>query len=132
MQDGPVRLDKWLWAARFFKTRGLAKDAIEGGKVHVDGARARPSRNVMPGMIIRMRLGQDEKTVEVLALSSKRGPAKVAQTLYEETPDSREKREKEAVLRREARLVTAAAPTRRPDKKARRDLRRVKHQNPEG
>lgn len=83
--DNQVRLDKWLWAARFFKTRALAKAAIEGGKVHCDGVRGKPSRQVQLGMSIKIRQGFAEKTVIVEGLSEQRGPAKVAETLYRET-----------------------------------------------
>lgn len=87
-EDGRVRMDKWLWAARFYKTRSQAKAAIEGGKVHVEGQRVKVGKEVRPGMVIELRQGFDEKTVEVKALSEVRGPASVAQQLYEETPES--------------------------------------------
>ncbi|WLD58406.1 ribosome-associated heat shock protein Hsp15 [Salinispirillum sp. LH 10-3-1] len=130
MNDVAVRLDKWLWAARFFKTRSLAKSAIENGKVHYDGTRAKPSRTVEVGATLRLRLGWEEKTVEVRALSEQRGPASVAQTLYEETADSIARRAANADLRRQAGAVTAA-PDHRPNKKQRRDLLRLKDQNSE-
>lgn len=120
-----VRLDKWLWAARFFKTRSLAKTAIEQGKVWVDGARAKPSRSIAVGAQLRMQLGFDEKTVTVLALSEQRGPAALAQTLYAETEDSQLKREQQAVLRQQNRLAHVA-PDHRPTKKERRDLQRLR------
>ncbi|WP_394170658.1 ribosome-associated heat shock protein Hsp15 [Saccharospirillum alexandrii] len=125
MTDTPVRLDKWLWAARFFKTRGLAKDAIEGGKVHYDGARAKPSRNVEVGAMLRMRLGFDEKTVEVLALSDKRRGAPEARLLYRETEESVEKRLAMAAQRK-AQNAGQAAPDHKPSKKDRRDIRKMK------
>ena len=125
MTDTPVRLDKWLWAARFFKTRGLAKDAIEGGKVHYDGARAKPSRNVEVGAMLRMRLGFDEKTVEVLALSDKRRGAPEAQLLYRETEESVEKRLAMAAQRK-AQNAGHVAPDHKPSKKDRRDIRKMK------
>lgn len=125
MTDTPVRLDKWLWAARFFKTRGLAKDAIEGGKVHYDGARAKPSRNVEVGAMLRMRLGFDEKTVEVLALSDKRRGAPEAQLLNRETEESVEKRLAMAAQRK-AQNAGQAAPDHKPSKKDRRDIRKMK------
>lgn len=128
MTDEQIRLDKWLWAARFFKTRALAKAAIEGGKVHYDGARAKPSRTVSVGAMLRLRQGFDEKTVEVLALSDKRGPAPVAQTLYRETEESVERREQNAAMRRQA-SMSHAAPAQRPSKKQRRDIQRFKEQN---
>lgn len=127
MQDSPVRLDKWLWAARFFKTRGLAREAVEGGKVHVDGARAKPSRQLQVGVLLRIRVGHTEWTVRVEGLSDRRGPATVARQLYSETPDSAARREREAELRRQARLADAS-PAGRPDKKDRRHIRRFKQQ----
>lgn len=125
MTDTPVRLDKWLWAARFFKTRGLAKDAIEGGKVHYDGTRAKPSRHVEVGTMLRMRLGFDEKTVEVLAMSDKRRGAPEAQLLYRETEESVEKRLAMAAQRK-AQNAGQAAPDHKPNKKDRRDIRKMK------
>lgn len=122
-----VRLDKWLWAARFFKTRSLAKTAIEQGKVWVDGARAKPSRTITSGVLLRMQLGFDEKTITVLALSEQRGPAVVAQALYAETEESQIKRENQAVLRQQSRLAHVA-PDHRPSKKERRDLQRLRQQ----
>lgn len=83
------RLDKWLWVARFFKTRSLAADAISGGKVHVDGQRVKPARNIKPGTLVRVRKAGFEISVEVLELAPQRGPAVVAQTLYRETPTAR-------------------------------------------
>lgn len=127
MQGASVRLDKWLWAARFFKTRGLAKDAVEGGKVHVDGARAKPSRQLQVGALLRVRTGHTERTVRVEGLSEKRGPAPEARQLYEETAESIQRREREAERRRQASLA-AASPAGRPDRKDRRDIRRLKQQ----
>ncbi|QTF91821.1 ribosome-associated heat shock protein Hsp15 [Halomonas sp. BM-2019] len=120
-----VRLDKWLWAARFFKTRGLAKKAIEGGKVHYNGARAKTSKAVEVGAIIRVPQGWDLWEVEVLALSDQRRGAPEARALYRETEQSAARRERET----EARRLTNQAmqhPLRRPDKKQRRDIRRFK------
>ena len=128
MSDIQVRLDKWLWAARFFKTRSLAKTAVEGGKVHYDGARAKPSRTVELGATLRLRQGWDEKTVVVRGLSEQRGPATVAQTLYEETADSIARQTASAELRRQAQAATAA-PEQRPNKKQRRDIMRFKDQH---
>jgi len=125
-----VRLDKWLWAARFFKTRSLAKTAIEQGKVWVDGARAKASRTIAVGAMLRLQLGFDEKTVAVLALSEQRGPAAVAQTLYAETEDSQIKREQNALLRQQNRLAHVA-PDHRPTKKERSELQRLRqHSDP--
>jgi ribosome-associated heat shock protein Hsp15 len=83
---GKVRVDKWLWAARFFKTRSLAKTAIEGGKVQMDGQRVKVSREVAPGDVLRVRQGWDEHEVVVSAVTDQRRGAPIAQTLYEETP----------------------------------------------
>ncbi len=116
-----VRLDKWLWAARFFKTRSLATEAINGGHVHLNGQRPKPSRTVAPGDELTIRRGQDEYRITVRELSDKRGPAKVAQQLYEESEQSRAERERQAEQRR---LQAAAEPrpARRPDKKGRRQI----------
>src|SRR5947209_1042317 len=89
-----VRLDKWLWAARFFKTRSLATDAVAGGKVEVNGDRAKPAKAVKPGDEIRLRVGPYKHVLVVRQLGERRGPASVAQTLYEETQSSREARER--------------------------------------
>lgn len=118
-----VRLDKWLWAARFFKTRGLAKKAIEGGKVHYNGARAKTSKTVELGALIRVPQGWDILEVEVVALSDQRRGAPEARALYRETEESAARREREA----EARRLTNQAmqhPLKRPDKKQRRDIQR--------
>ena len=88
-----IRIDKWLWAARFFKTRGIAKQAIEGGKVQVDGQRAKPSKEIEVGAIIRLRQGFDEKTVLVKSLNDQRRPFSEAKLMFEETQESIEKRQ---------------------------------------
>jgi len=123
-----IRLDKWLWAARFFKTRGLATDAISGGHVHVNGARVKPARPVKIGDELVIRKGPQEFVVRVRALSQRRGPASEACTLYEETPDSVERRESAA---RQRHLETASAPrpARRPDKRDRRKIRQFINKN---
>ncbi|MGJ8515867.1 RNA-binding S4 domain-containing protein [Carnimonas bestiolae] len=118
-----VRLDKWLWAARFFKTRALAKKAIEGGKVHYNGERTRTSKQVEVGALLRVPQGFNTLEVEVAALSDQRRGAPEAQTLYAETAASRERREREIQLRRDAGKAVQAPP-KRPDKKARRDIQR--------
>jgi len=121
----PVRLDKWLWAARFYKTRNLAKEAIEGGKVHYNGSRAKPSRNVETGATVRLRLGWDEMTVVIEAISDKRRGAPEARLLYNETADSVTQREQRAAQRK-AEQAHQLAPDHRPSKKQRRDIRRLK------
>lgn len=124
-----VRLDKWLWAARFFKTRALAKKAIEGGKVHYNGDRAKTSKTVELGALIRVPQGWDVWEVEVMALSDQRRGAPEARTLYRETEESLARRERES----EARRLTNQAmqhPLKRPDKKQRRDIRRFKDHSP--
>ena len=126
--DSPnVRLDKWLWAARFFKTRSLAKTAIEGGKVHYNRARCKPSRVVEIGASVRMQLGWDEKTVIIRDILDKRQSASIAQTLYEETEESIARREQHA-QQRKTMNAAAASPNHRPNKKQRRDLIRLKSQ----
>jgi len=118
-----VRIDKWLWAARFYKTRSLATEAIKGGKVSVNGNRAKPSREAEVGDVLILRQGDDIKTVSVLALSDKRGPATVAQLLYQETDESIAKREKEKELRKLA-AVQMPHGEGRPTKKSRRMIHR--------
>ncbi|HEY6016242.1 MAG TPA: S4 domain-containing protein [Gaiellaceae bacterium] len=98
-----VRVDKWLWAARFFKARGAATEAVLGGRVHVNGARVKPSKDVGPGDTLEIHVGEREWTVVVRGVADKRGPASVAATLYDETPESRELRERRAQERRLAR-----------------------------
>lgn len=119
-----VRIDKWLWAARFFKTRSLATDAVDGGKVEVNGEHAKPSKAVKPGDEIRLRLGPYEHILIVRALGERRGPASVAQTLYEETAASREAREKLSAQLRMAPAAFVYEEKGRPTKKDRRDLSR--------
>ena len=116
-----MRIDKWLWAARFFKTRSLATDAVAGGHVHVDGARVKPSKCVRTGDRVELTTGQLRRTVVVQALSDRRGPAAVAQTLYEETPESVAAREQFLLERRAARPLGADLPG-RPTKQDRRRL----------
>lgn len=117
--DDKVRIDKWLWAARFFRTRSLAKEAIEGGKVHCEGVRVKVSKEVKPGMVFTIRQGFEEKTVVVKALSDVRGPASVAQALYEETAESIVRREQNTANRQAQNL---AHPDHRPSKKDRRQI----------
>jgi ribosome-associated heat shock protein Hsp15 len=99
--DG-VRIDKWLWAARFYKTRSAATDAVAGGHVHVGGARVKPSRELRIGETVEVTHGQVRRTVVVTALGERRGPASVAATLYDETPESLAAREQLALERRSA------------------------------
>lgn len=120
-----VRLDKWLWAARFFKTRALAKKAIEGGKVHYEGGRAKTSKSVEVGARLQVPQGWDTLEVEVLALSDQRRGASEARALYRETEASVARREREAEARRLTNQVMQH-PLKRPDKKQRRDIRRFK------
>ena len=98
--DDKIRLDKWLWAARFFKTRALAKEAIEGGKVHCQGERCKPGKEPKVGDELSIRQGFDERRIKVEALSAVRRGAAEAQALYTETPDSVLKREQAAALRK--------------------------------
>jgi ribosome-associated heat shock protein Hsp15 len=115
-----VRLDIWLWAARFFKTRSLAKQAIEGGKIDCNDASAKPSKAVHAGDRVRIRRGEETFVVDIAALSQQRGPAAVAQALYRETDESRVARE---ALREQRRMQGHAAPATKPDKRARRLIR---------
>jgi len=117
-----VRIDKWLWAARFYKTRSVATDAVSGGHVHLNGARVKPARDVHVGDTLQIRIGTVEWTVVVAGLSEKRGPAKVAQELYDETADSRERRERQALERKLAPPRLGADLGARPTKQARRRL----------
>jgi ribosome-associated heat shock protein Hsp15 len=117
-----VRLDVWLWAARFFKTRSLAKQAIAGGKVEVNGATPKAARMVHPGDRLRIARGEDRYEVDVLDLSGARGPASAAQRLYRETDAGRVAREQAAAQRRLERTGYAKPPS-KPDKRARRLIR---------
>ncbi len=117
-----VRLDKWLWAARLYKTRALATDEIVRGRISVNGAAAKPARELRPGDSITVRQGPLTRTLQVRALSSLRGPAVVAQTLYEETADSLLQREKLALQRRQGVEPAASLEQGRPTKRNRREL----------
>ena len=123
--NSAIRLDKWLWAARFYKTRALARSMIEGGKVHYNGQRSKPGKLVEVGAMLRIRQGHDEKEVRVLALSVQRLSAAQAQLLYAETDESIVKREKNAEAHR-LNALYAPHPDTKPDKKQRRDLMRFK------
>lgn len=115
----PIRLDIWLWAARFFKTRSLAKLAVETGKVEVDGQRAKPSRPVRVGDALKIARGEEQFEVSVVALSDQRGPSGVAQGLYAESGESRIRRE-QLRAQRAAERNGYRAPEHKPDKRARR------------
>ncbi|HEX4503572.1 MAG TPA: ribosome-associated heat shock protein Hsp15 [Scandinavium sp.] len=125
-----IRLDKWLWAARFYKTRAVAREMVEGGKVHYNGQRSKPSKVVEMNATLTLRQGNDERTVIIKGITEQRRPATEAVLLYEETAESIEKREKMAVARK-LNALTMPHPDRRPDKKERRDLMRFKHGNSE-
>jgi len=116
-----VRIDKWLWAARFYKTRSAATDAVLGGRVHVNGARVRPAKELRAGDKLELSIGVSRRVVEVLALSDKRGPAPVAATLYRETQESIDARERAAAERRLARPLGVDLGA-RPTKLERRRL----------
>lgn len=124
--NSKVRVDKWLWAARFFKTRSLAKTAIEGGKVLLAGQKVKVSREVAPGDMLRIRQGWDEREVKVIATSEQRRAAPIAQTLYEETEASIERRARAAEARKAA--GTLARPSQRPGKHERKALERLRKQ----
>jgi ribosome-associated heat shock protein Hsp15 len=116
-----VRIDKWLWAARFFKTRGAATEAVLGGHVHVGGERVKPAKEVRVGDTIEIRRDEIRRTVVVSALADRRGPASVAAGLYEETRESVEARERHRLERRLARPLGADLGA-RPTKQARRRI----------
>ena len=120
-----LRLDKWLWAARFFKTRSLAKAAIEGGKVQLGGHRVKVSKEISTGDTLHVRQGWDEKVVQVLALSDQRRGAQDAQLLYEETVASIAKREADNAARKAAGGMIDR-PAHRPNKKQRRQIHQFK------
>ena len=121
-ESGAQRLDKWLWAARLFKTRALAAEAADLGRIKVNGLPAKPARELRPGDRINVRDGGRERSVQVLGLSAQRGPAVVAQTLYEETPESIAAREQAQRARRDGVEPAWALTQGRPTKRDRRDL----------
>lgn len=122
-----IRLDKWLWAARFFKTRKLASDAISGGKVHVNNQRTKPGKEIKPGAVLTISKDAYRWEVTVLALSSQRRSAKEAVLLYEESAESLEKRQQQIQLQREQKeLFAYSGPDHRPNKKERRLIHRFK------
>jgi ribosome-associated heat shock protein Hsp15 len=120
-----VRIDKWLWAARFFKTRSLATRACELGRVECNKQPVKPARDVRVGELLQIRTEGGEFEVEVLLLSDIRGPASVARTLYRETESSRDKREKLAQERRSG-MLFSPAPENRPSKRDRRKIRQFR------
>lgn len=123
-----IRIDKWLWAARFFKTRSLAKQAIDGGKVHFNGARIKPSKDVEVGMQLVIRQGWDEKIIDILAVSNQRRGAPEAAMLYRETPQSEQAR----ALKAEQRKATGGLHSdSKPTGKQRRQIHRFKRINVE-
>ncbi|MEW9150035.1 S4 domain-containing protein [Acinetobacter indicus] len=123
-----MRIDKWLWAGPLFKTRSIAKAAIEGGKVHHNGERVKVSKEIRVGMELTVQQGFDRKTVKVLSLSAVRGPAPVAQQLYEETEVSIARRE---LIASQRKLHNLARPDHRPSKKDRRQISKFKQENDE-
>lgn len=125
-----LRIDKWLWCARFFKTRSLASAAVTGGKVHVNRERVKPSRIVRPGDVLDVTVGFDAVTVEVLAIPARRGPAPEARQCYRETEASLARRER---MREQRRLAALAAPQTagRPDRRTRRKLLRFQRNRPD-
>ena len=123
LEGGRVRLDKWLWAARFFRTRAQAKQAIDAGRVNVNGARAKPAREIAVGCELAIRRGDEDLTVVIVALSDERRGAPEAQRLYAETPASVLRRDEQRRNRRAAGFGLIAPPT-RPTKKDRRDFDR--------
>lgn len=121
-----LRIDKWLHAARFYKTRGICQDMINGGKVECNGQRAKVSKQIVKGDKIRLLQGQIRKEVIVVKIYDKRGPASVAATMYEETADSIEKREKAQELMKNNAFFSPASDS-KPNKKQRRQLLEIKH-----
>ena len=122
-----VRIDKWLWAARFFKTRNLAKQAIESGKIRCDGQRVKASKDITIGLMLNIRGGWDEREVEVIGLSDVRRGAPEAQLLYRETDTSMAKREQRAAEYKA--LGQFEMPSRRPTKKQRRQIHQFREQD---
>ena len=120
-----LRIDKWLWAARFFKTRSIASDEIGKNRVQINGQDAKASREVKPGDTVRMRQGQVERTVLVKGISAVRGPAPVAQLLYEETAESLAQRQKLAEMNRLSREPALSIEQGRPTKRDRRQIEKI-------
>jgi ribosome-associated heat shock protein Hsp15 len=122
---GPARIDRWLFGARLFKSRSLAADAVSGGKVHVNGARVRPSHGVRPGDLVSFTRGAVDFECQVVSIPERRGPAREALSCYTETGASRERREQHAQRMRLAAAMTPR-PDERPDKHQRKELRRLR------
>jgi ribosome-associated heat shock protein Hsp15 len=123
-ETGKLRIDKWLWAARFFKTRSLAVAALENGRVLVNEARVKTAKTITPGDKLDIRIGKYQFLVEVLAISDKRGPASQAQKLYRETDESRERR---ATIAAQIRALPQPVFKGRPTKRDRREIEQFKH-----
>ena len=121
-QEDKLRIDKWLWGARFFKTRGLATEAVSGGKVHVNGQRVKPACKLRMDDKLRIQRGTVEYTVVVRGLSGRRGPASEAQQLYEETEESSAAREQQLQEQRLMRMANAPVSRGRPSKRERRHI----------
>jgi ribosome-associated heat shock protein Hsp15 len=122
-----VRIDKWLWAARFFKTRSLAKQAIEGGKVHCEGQRVKASKELTVGLLLTIRNGWDEKEINIIALSEQRRGAPEAALLYQETEKSINKRADNEVQRKLLNSASGLQTDGRPTKKQRRQIHQFRN-----
>ena len=127
LTEQSVRLDKWLWAARFFKTRALARDAVMSGKISYNGQRCKPSKTVELGVTIKVPQGYDVKEIIVLELAQHRRSAPLAQLMFEETPESLAQREKNSEMRKLS-AFHSPKPDQRPDKKQRRQIIQLTHQ----
>jgi ribosome-associated heat shock protein Hsp15 len=123
--DEKVRIDKWLWAARFYKTRSLATEAVDGGKVEVNGQRAKPAKLIGPGDEVRVRVGPALHVLQVRGVAERRGPAAAAQALFEETDESRRERERQAEQQRLS-AMSFQFDEGRPSKRDRREIRKFR------
>lgn len=123
--NSPIRLDKWLWAARFYKTRAIAKQMIDGGKVFYNGQRTKSGKNINIGDTIKVRQGFEEKEIIIIALAQRRKDAAFAATLYEETPESIKRRADNTLARQQGILLSPASDS-KPDKKQRRQINNLK------
>jgi ribosome-associated heat shock protein Hsp15 len=129
MAEDRMRLDKWLWAARFFKTRALASEAVEGGKVHLNGQRTKPGKDVRVGSRLEISKGGLSWDIEVLVLPPQRRPASEAATFYHESEDSRRRREGAVAEMRAARAATPLQTASKPSKRDRRLIHRFKERS---